>query len=70
MQTKPYTQAQVDAMTFTARSDDPYFVLMTIFGMGFLFIGTVTTGLISSAAFVAGGFYLGHVFTQVFNQGE
>lgn len=66
MTTKPYTEAQVNSMTFTARSDDAYFVVMTIFSMCFLFIGTVAAGLISSAAFIAGGFYLGHVFTQVF----
>jgi hypothetical protein len=50
-------------------SDSFYFVVIAIMGMNFLYIGFLTSGLISSFGLIAGGFYLGHVITQLFNQG-
>jgi hypothetical protein len=52
------------------QSDSFYFVVMTIMGMNFLFIGFIAGGFISSIGFIAGGFYLGHVVTKLFNKGE
>jgi hypothetical protein len=57
-------------MTATHYRDPWYFVLATVFTCAFLGLGFYANGLISSLSLVAGGMWLGHLLTELLNDGR